>query len=488
MNILSALLSVFQPKDPSLITVTEIFSSFKVEYDTVTKTIGNESLNDFLTKISPTDSFLLSLNVGEIPINFDGKNKSINDFVNDFTAEAKYLDNQEIRLEFVVGKKINNGIRQIYDYNSFSKFWTETPPQQLLQTLRLNFETSNFLSFFYNEGNKEIIQTANIYFGYGKEIVSNQIFKCQQIKENCHFSNYEEYPFDPNCFHLLTIPEKGNIISKKFDQFKLLFCICGIFDITTIKDNKLYYKINGFKTLEGTIAIDELDVISANNYIQIYNWIYLDKGNIHDKIGLTRNILTLYLKENSIEIPEETFSSIQSGYKVYLKENVSKYIELRNKINDELSWISQKSSEIIEKHLGNYQKSIFTFLSFFVSVFVIRVLQTGNFDNVFTKDPTILSFAFLGASVIFLIFSIWNLNKEKERLKRKYENIKSRFSDLLIKSDIERILRNDEEFNYEIEFIKARRNEYTLLWVITILILLTAVLLLSDYVNFSMIF
>jgi hypothetical protein len=179
--------------------------------------------------------------------------------------------------------------------------------------------------------------------------------------------------------------------------------------------------------------------------------------------------------------------SIKSAYKTYLKENVGRYLEIRNKIFDELSWVSQKSSEIVEKYLTNYQRSIFTFLSFFVSVFILRVLKTTEFTNIFSKDATILSFAFLFISIVYLYFSRWNLNKEKDRLKRKYKNIKNRYKDLLIDKDIEKILDNDSEFNYEISFIEKRLKGYTILWIITLIILLFSVLTISDYLNWTII-
>jgi uncharacterized membrane protein YbhN (UPF0104 family) len=160
---------------------------------------------------------------------------------------------------------------------------------------------------------------------------------------------------------------------------------------------------------------------------------------------------------------------------------------LRNKIHDELSWISQKSSEVVDKYLSNFQKSILSFISFFASVFILRVLNSKEFSNVFTRETTILSFAFLLISLLFLIFSFWNLSQEKVRLERKYSNLKMRFTDLLIEKDIEQILNSDEEFKYEMSFINKRKTSYTILWIVTILIMLSAVLFLSDYLNFQII-
>lgn len=74
---------------------------------------------------------------------------------------------------------------------------------------------------------------------------------------------------------------------------------------------------------------------------------------------------------------------------------------------------------------------------------------------------------------------------EKKRLTRKYENVKTRYYDLLNVNDINRILDNDEEFNYEMNFITIRQKIYTLLWVVTILLLICAILTVSNYINWN---
>ena len=309
----------------------------------------------------------------------------------------------------------------------------------------------------------------------------------KKIKENCHFGNIEEFPFLPDFFHINNPEISHNSITDKLTVLGSLFSIISLFDITSINENKLFYKLNGYKTFEGNIEINNSFLECSTTYYEIYDWVYSSDGNTTDKIGLVRNILSIYLEDDITKLDKNILVSIKSAYKTYLKENVGKYLEIRNKIFDELSWVSQKSSEIVEKYLSNYQKSIFTFLSFFVSVFIIRVLKTGDFVNVFSKDATILSFAFLVISAIYLCFSKWTLNKEKYRLKRKYLNIKNRYKDLLIDKDIEKILDNDKEFDYEISFINKRHKAYTKLWVITLVILLISILTISDYINWNII-
>ena len=490
MNFFNEIKSLFLVVEDTNPLIEDKLSSFKVVYEVRNiQVIFKESLSDLISKLPETDSFILSIKFGENPpVSLNSKEKNLDKFIEELNKEVSYLEDEKVNLKFEISKNFFHGSRYIYHFKSFCEFWRNTPSLNILKLLNKDLIESNSISFIYLEKNLDQFYTSNLFFGYLIRDSITEDYRCLHVKENCHFGNFEAFPFNPNCFSLQKEPSHVNDITQKFNQFKLLFSISGIFDITSITENKLYYKINGYRTFEGILNIDELEINSADNYIQIFKWIYSTEGNISDKIGLVRNILTIYLKENNINIPPECYSSIQSGYKTYLQKNVLKYIEIRNRINDELSWISAKSSEVVDKYLGNYQKSIFTFLSFFISVFILRVLQTGKFTNVFTKDSTILSLSFLVISIAFLAFSVWNLNQEKERIERKYENLKSRYKDLLIEDDINKILRDDEEFKFEMSFIKKRRKSYTWLWIITLIILSSAILYLSSYINFQMIF
>ena len=88
-------------------------------------------------------------------------------------------------------------------------------------------------------------------------------------------------------------------------------------------------------------------------------------------------------------------------------------------------------------------------------------------------------------SFLFLLFSIWILSLEKKRINQKYNNIKDRSLDLLLKEDIDIILKNDNEYNDEIEFLDKRKNLYIKLWASTLIIFLVVLFTTSDYINFK---
>lgn len=486
MDVCKITYELFPKRESKLIE--EKINSFKLEYTLDEKPdIEQTHFESYLRNMQNGDDFKISVQIENndpvVIVNID----KVSEFISELDASFQYYEESEkIEFKLTIYKNSNGYIRNIYNTECFVKFWETLTVFDLLNVLNPIFKRNRCIFFKYIELDKKIIHTSNMYFDYQMEN-QNVTRDIKKIKENCHFGNIEEFPFLPDFFHINNLSVNHNSITDKLTILDSLFSIISLFDITSINENKLFYKLNGYKTFEGNIEINSSFLECSTTYYKIYDWVYSSDGNTTDKIGLVRNILSIYLEEDITKLDKNILVSIKSAYKIYLKENVGKYLEIRNKIFDELSWVSQKSSEIVEKYLSSYQKSIFTFLSFFVSVFIIQVLKTSDFVNVFSKDATILSFAFLGMSAIYFCFSKWTLNKEEDRLKRKYSNIKNRYKDLLINEDIEKILNNDEEFNYEISFIGKRNKAYTILWVITLIVLLVSILTISDYVNWNII-
>ena len=167
-----------------------------------------------------------------------------------------------------------------------------------------------------------------------------------------------------------------------------MFSIISIFDITSIDKNLLNFKLNGYKAIQNSFDIDNVNIESKDIYIKIFDWVYAENANCADKIGLTRNIISIYAKKDLPIIDENAYFSIQSGFKTYLQENLNKYIEIRNKISDQLIEISDRAQKVVENYLSYYQKSNITFVTFFISVFTIRALTTKSFNDVFSKETT----------------------------------------------------------------------------------------------------
>jgi len=444
------------------------------------------NLREVISIIKPNDKFSILTQVEQNDIVSITNHDEIDEFITNYNDSIEFFEeNETFSLKLKIDKTAADSKRTIYSYKHFVIFWRQIDPINLLNVLNDILSNYGTVEFETIEPGVEPVTSSRITLNSSLPAIPKRD-KIDKFRENCHFGNSGTYALTPEVFHLFNTNNKE--LTLKFNILCSLFSMVFLFDISSIHDQEFTYKINGYKAINGKVRINEHLASCKSVYYEIYSWVYSTEGNIADKLGLVRNLISIHYDQEITNLDAGILVSIKSAYKTYLKENISKYLDIRSKILQDLDWVSQKSSEIVEKYLSNYQKSIITFLSFFISVFLLRVLSSGEFTNVFTKDATILSFGFLAISVFYLAFSSWTLKSEKQRLKRKYENIKGRFKDLLVEEDIKNILNEDEEFEYELSFIKGRYRRYLWLWIITILILFVAILTVSSHFNWRIIY
>jgi len=474
------------------IAASEKFSSFDIEYKSNPKVFEvNESFLSLISKIGENDVWFLKYQIqGFQPRYLRNTDKTdIEKFnsecINDFSLVD---DEDECRLSLSITKNESSNRCVIYNEDKFFEFIDKIDFITFLDLLTIKLTQFNHFNFAPFESSNIEFSTRSISYN---KTADNDGFIKPNLSGFVYFNNYGEYPFSPLDFHVTPPKKLSNSLVAKLESLELVFCLTSIFDITSLdKENglSLNYKLNGYRSFDGSISVQNLPLDSRINYFRIFEWVYAEPSKIIDKLGLARNVLSLFLETGKLDISDKVYTSIQSAYKTYLKENLSRYIEVRGKIKDQLSGLTQKANSVTETYISGFQRSIFAFISFFVSIFVIRVLIKGDFENVFTRDATILSLGLLSLSVIYLIYSRILINKEKSRLLVRYGNLKKGFEDLLLAEDIERILDNDLQFNTEVEFIDRKVRMTTLLWVSSITALLVTIIILSNCLSWQPLF
>lgn len=387
-------------------------------------------------------------------------------------------DLTELNLNLQIFKKGKNVV--IYNENEFINTINTINLEDLLKEFRNKFQDG---IIFHNP--EDNTQLSSSYIGYNLDLKDNQVVENEfKISSQCHFNNLSELKFSPNDFNLNGIIDDNSIVNL-INKIYLSFILVYIFDKSEFKKSNIFLKISGFKTNEFELEFDKLKTDSLQIYEKIFYWIYSEKNKIEDKIGIARNILSIYLKENDIQVNESTFNSILSANNTYIKGNISKYIDARNKIHEQVEQVSSKVNSSLETFYNNFQKSIFVFISFYLTIFVLKVYAKNDVTSLINKEATIMALGLLTLSFLFLLFSVWILSLEKSRIHQKYNNIKYRSLDLLLKEDIDIILKNDSEYNDEIGFLNKRRNLYIKLWISTLIVFLVVLFTTSDYINFK---
>ncbi|GAB3027761.1 hypothetical protein GCM10027051_35890 [Niabella terrae] len=482
---------IFPIKD--LVSVSDKISEYKISYTTTQEGLNIDGLPQWFHNLETSDKVILSVKIYDT-LTIDSTAASFDPFIGKVKEDILIVEDEDIEVTFTASKANSKGTVNIYDFTEFNNFFQARTISEVLNLLSPSLIRNNTITFRILYDEVDELYSEQIHFLNASSLpVATPIGKIDsnKIRTNCHFENFSNFPFTAHTFKLIKRPDVQNVIAEKLDRLTFIFYIVGLFDITSIRENIFYSKVNGFKSFEFTDNLDTIDIGSIAEYQKIYEWVYADTSHVTDKIGLVRNILSVHLATNSYAINDNVFTSVNSGFKTYLQNNINKYIDVRGRITDQVNLISQKLNDLAEKYLNNYQKSNFAFISFFISVFLIRVLSakdTSHLQSVFDRDTTLLFFSLIGVSLLYFLFSLATFVTDIKRLKVKYELLKSRNEDLLDKIDIQKILNNDQEFNSDIGYINKRKHFYTVLWIITILIFVCAVLSLSNLINWSTIF
>ncbi len=453
------------------------------------RTIDSKELEHYFTFLQKRDTFHCSVTFGNSdPITINSANLDFNLFVANLDQESLYLRDVEISIDITITKTINDLECTIYDIETFINTLKGFDANQFFTVFSRLITTNQGIKFkVYNL--KSTFCTSTISFSSISNEFQNignpkrdEIF--ENFKSQCHFTNIENFKLLPNDFHFNEINPTYTEIKDLFKLYSNLLAVIYLFDITTLNGHEIEYKINGYKAFKGVSELNKAINESFDEYYEIYDWVY-NGGNLNDKIGLARNIISLHFAKNrGLDLQGQPFQSIKSSFKVYEKQNIKQYIEIRNKISDQLLDFNNRASKIVETFAVGFQKSSLALISFYISAIVIRVLSKGEFVNIFSLDATVLSFAFLLGSFAYFWVSRWEIKEQRKRFVDSYHNLKERYTDLLENDDIKKILNDDKEFNEDVKFIDSKRKIYTRLWLLVLSLLAGSTIFL--FLNYNL--
>lgn len=449
--------------DFDLKNIKETFSIYELEFqhnniDLFSKKITLENYNKL------NDS--LSYYGYKWDLSVDDFTYSINQECFKILTVEPYDDVEDILIRLSIYKTKNQVC--IINNDAFNAHLRSLNTTSLLQSI--NVLDDNF-TFYNSEDDFEI--ESNKKNGI---IISNQ----------CYFRNISSFNYAPDTFYFENIYSTSrSLLDDYFLKLAQIYCYIYIFNTSEIVDDDLHLTITGHITIKYKLPLKEITTTSLKQYYTIYAWIYSEKNKAEDKLALSRNILTSYINPASLEIDSSVFTSILSSNKIYIKGNINKYFEVRNKIIDQIENTIEGVNKSIESFLGNFQKSTFIFISYFLSVFIFKVINKSPTEKIFTKETSIIGVAFMLISFLYLIASLLIVQMDKRRLKKRYNNVKKRYHDVLVPEDINKILNSDSEYKSEIVQLNKRLIIYSIIWSLTIIIFICALFYTSDFLNFK---
>ncbi|MFV0446936.1 MAG: hypothetical protein ACK5MF_00450 [Vibrio sp.] len=382
--------------------------------------------------------------------------ESLSEKIDSIIEEISFLHSDDVDLELRIDKEEAQNF-DVFDVSVFIKYIQSLNLQESLEAWS-KFDLSNSLtvnvwenSDYFCTGSIEFKSVYPKYAGPNNSIYvmsheerSNRIEK----RDKCgHFANAAQFNFIPNDFKSVTNNKFG--LESYFNGLFNAFLIVYISDFSSISDNTLKYRLKGYKLLSESISFENLVNHNSKELSDIYDWTYLE-GNYADKIGLARNIISIHLEnETLLSIESGSSDSVQSGYDLYLKDNVKQYIEIKNKISEFILSQSDKALEMTKNMFAMFKTGLWTFTTFFITVFLLRVVNKGTVSGAFSFEVLLVSMLLISISFIYLLISVLEINSDRDRLLGKYSEIRNRYKDLLNEKDLDKILNVTKVSNKE---------------------------------------
>ncbi|WP_282874351.1 hypothetical protein [Pseudomonas peli] len=441
--------------------------------------VDQSALSNALTQIYQRDSFSISFAYADSDV-IDSLSTNNDTDIRVFCERLKLQAEEDEAITGIITITITKGFSgrtfSIYSLNLIEKYWRSGGIAQAATKLcalagrAYIIESSEVLCefrsglFVFRPSGQNITNITN------PEIPNKQKLLAARDK-CCLFYESKSYPAIPQDFDLSPGFSHPGILDL-FNTLKLVFSIIFLADISSLDGNNFTATVKGYKHITSTIQFDgSKDGETANSYYEIYQWAYTD-GSVTDKLGIAKNLLSIHIENSSFRtLSDGVMPAIISNYSIYLKENVKQYIDIKNKLSDQIQKQSEKAADMV-KSIGTYLRtSIFSVYSFVITAFIIRSMSKTSTEGMFSNELYAIFLMFILLSIGTLIYAYKEAEAELKRFEAIYDSFKSRFDDLISKSDKERILQNDKEYNRDVRYVKESRKRAVLLWIACLVVL-----------------
>lgn len=407
-------------------------------------------------------------------------NSSTNNW-NEFFSEYSHLDktiNRLIKIE--ISKNTMSHERSIYKFDLFKAYLNSSNPFSILGQL-CGFLNSEICEFEFQEEHVVSFATNKFHFhGRGKKIIQNELYKSLEERKRCinkagFLCSSTEFKGELLPDDIFPIVTENDFLRQFFEKLSTLYALCFLLDYTYVEDSQLNYRLNGFKSIAGKWNLThDINDKTANEINRIYAWGY-NGGDIDDKILIIRNILSLNFDNATLLLQSNTFDAILSNYKIYQKENVRQYLDLRNNVVKDIQKYQDSILQAIDDFEDTFKKLSISLLSFFFISVVLSILSFVLSSNRHIPDPVILCcMALCGISLLYYKKEHKWLDERIEYLERRFMNSKKYYEDLLGKEELKNLYEEENASdNQDTRFRNKKIEGFSNLWKWSTIIILT---------------
>lgn len=433
---------------------------------------------DIIQAIPLRDDIIISLSTENDDL-FNFARTTQEDAYKNFMQDV--LDDEIISVKLEVKKNIQQNHFSIYCFEKFVEDMVRLPIQEALKSFALFFKESNGYIIFYLFDNQNFFCTKTMFFISSDRpqinIEVDRNHRLQECRETSYFYNQDTYELLPDDFKIV-VGYEGNPLIELFQKLEMILSLCMLASNSSIQQEKLKLQIMGQRSVEYTYGLNE---IQGNPILyKIYDWIYSGGNNI-DKALITRNIICLHCKyEPLLLLDAKVLAAIQSNYNLYLKENVTQYLELKNKVAEFITGIVSKTGEYATELLDKFKTNLIAIFGFLFTIIIANIVSDQPLDNIFTKDITIILEFVLAGSFVYLFISYKQSKYQMKKVYDSYDELKNSYNQILTDDDIKECFKNDQVIMDMKKTVKRSQTIYLVIWSCFLIILLFVLELITD--------
>ena len=373
------------------------------------------------------------------------------------------------KIDISINKSVEDNIFSIYCFDEFMKDLDDLSLFDMLCSFSNLLSGVDYLNFVIFDKPIFFMTRTMSFSSEEKQSISmdfSRLKRIEQCKDVSRFLCSENVQLLPDDFKIV-LNSSANPLTDKFGKLCCLLSMIYVATSASLDKDKVVPQITGQWSISYEISIDSIKI--NDNIYKMYSWIFTD-GNATDKAIIARNVLSLHCKYNSlIDVDELAFASMQSNYNLYLRNNVNQYLDLKNKVADYICDVVAKTGEYATTILDRFKQNLVALIGFFLTTIIANIVSINPLDNIFTKDITVLVYAILAGSILFLVISIIETNYKIKTIQKTYLQLKENYSGILSQDDISEIYKDDELFNATKKEIRNKTIIFSIIWVFVLI-------------------
>ena len=457
--------------DSNDITEEESLAEYKL---TISFGKGTLNLNDIkiiISSVNERDSIFINEENSKDILKQDSSDERIQEVVDDINANLEF---GPVTILINVKKNITN-ILSIY---SSEKFFSFIDKYNLFDFFKV------FNQLIINEG-ISVFQTLNDdiklitkTFACSSEIINFEYFDRDSYlnKANLMGKTNIDYALSltPYDFKLFDYSNDINYLEKTIKRFKQLQYILSLRYISNesvFSTSALELYIFGYKNIQ--IKYDsniEIELIPNDNINEVFEWAFMD-GNIVDKIGIVRNVLSINYNDDKFKsITDSEYDSIIGNYQLYLKKHVQEYLKLKESVTAKFQTFCDECSDQISQFSSTIRKNFLALFGYLITVLLTKGFINKATSDIFSQDVTIItSFVLVGSFIVWVI-SIYYYRYQNLYIDEKINKLKQYYQDVITEKELLRIINDNTLIDFTKDKNKKQVNVLSIIWIASLIV------------------